>query len=110
MLSGQLMTIITARVSLDRFDAFLNGTELLDNFRQDDDLVPISTTNAPGEEEQIFFRNATFTWDSESSPKPVATASSKHEYSLWIDDLKIPQGKTTVIAGPTGCGKSSLLM
>ena len=50
----------------------------------------------------VRFKNATFTWGS-------ASGIDTPEFRLHIPDVTFVKGKINVIAGPTGCGKSSML-
>jgi ABC-type multidrug transport system fused ATPase/permease subunit len=52
---------------------------------------------------EIVIHHAGFKWQ-----RPDST--SKRQFQLKIDDLKFPKGKISIIAGPTGCGKTSLLL
>lgn len=125
-LTAIVQSSITAKVSVERFDAFLRGTELLDVFKNDVD-IKVKTTQ---EQNEIYMKNAEFSWDSPATTaakerrsksttalasgtntaRGTATARSKKEWRLKIDDLVFPQGKTTVVAGKTSSGKTSLLM
>ncbi len=95
--TGQLTTFIQAKVSMQRLNAFLTETELLDGLKEDAPLPP-----AEGESDKIFFRNATFTWTEDDV--------EFSRFRLHIDDLEIPRGKTTLVSGKTSAGKSSLLL
>ncbi len=96
-LTTQLQAFITAKVSMERLNAFLTETELLDGLKDDE-----PTPTVPAESEQIFFRDAVFAW----TPKEAEAT----RFKLQIDDLEIPQGKTTLVCGKTSAGKTSLLM
>jgi hypothetical protein len=52
------------------------------------------------EEGLIRLHDATFTWATDGKPD---------QFKLRIDDLTFVKGKINLIAGSTGCGKSSLL-
>ncbi|KAF8071880.1 hypothetical protein FPV67DRAFT_1779021 [Lyophyllum atratum] len=111
MLRGQLrMTYttvnaaVTAKVSLDRVNDFLRTTELLDSF------IGKATTVEPNNgqpKNEIGFANASFSWsnDDESSPAP------RRRFLLKINhELIFRHGQINLIVGPTGSGKTSLLM
>ena len=101
--------MIQAKVSLDRLYDFLRKTELLDEFdphSKDDAVVEHAKVNA----ELIGIRNASFTWTSESNGT-TTPGSSRRNFTLRINDEVIfGKGKINLIVGPTGCGKTSLLM
>ncbi|TDL28857.1 P-loop containing nucleoside triphosphate hydrolase protein [Rickenella mellea] len=100
---------IQAKVSLDRVTEFLQETELLDEY----------TTN-PNEEsvgaiighlnqgDAIGFRDATFAW---SADLQGSFTPSRRNFRLRIEDeLFFKRGCFNLIIGPTGSGKTSLLM
>lgn len=89
----QITTSIQAKVSVQRVNAFLNETELLQEF--EDDLP-----QGEKQGEQIVVTKAEFAWNKESD----------RNFKLYVDDLRFPEGKISIIAGATGSGKSSLLM
>jgi ABC-type multidrug transport system fused ATPase/permease subunit len=109
MVFGGIPMMIQAKVSLDRLHDFLHKTELLDEFDPHSnesailDHVKVNT-------EVIGIRNASFTWTSESNGT-ITPGSSRRNFTLRINDEVIfRKGKINLIVGPTGCGKTSLLM
>ncbi|TFK30740.1 ATP-binding cassette transporter [Coprinopsis marcescibilis] len=98
---------ITGKVSLDRVDDFLKNTELLDSFsenKQPSIVPPILAEQSAS----IGFHDASFTWSSDADG---ALTPSKRKFVLKIeDDLFFPLGKLSLVVGPTGSGKTSLLM
>ncbi|KAG9012453.1 hypothetical protein FRB94_006069 [Tulasnella sp. JGI-2019a] len=105
--------ILAGKVSIDRIDAFLKETDLLDRFTkpaQDTPVVPLPPTT---DADPIGFRNATFAWkvDSGSAGSSGTTTPSQRNFQLRVDgDLFFKKGKLNLILGPTGSGKTSLLM
>ncbi|KAF9024857.1 P-loop containing nucleoside triphosphate hydrolase protein [Hymenopellis radicata] len=100
----RLMSMLTAipkgKVSLDRLTAFLRETELLDRYSKPDDL------EAQANSELIGFNQATFSW-SETSP----SQGSAPAFQLQIDEeLVFSKNSVNLIVGPTGSGKTSMLM
>ncbi|VDB86203.1 unnamed protein product [Peniophora sp. CBMAI 1063] len=87
------------KVSLDRITDFLRETELLDQFTSED---VVSSTVPLQDDSNIGIRDASFTWS--TSPSPNA-------FTLRVPgSLTFERGKINIITGPTGCGKTSLLM
>lgn len=112
-ITSQIQATIAAKVSVERIDHFLRTTELLDEHK-DDIVINVKSTE---EQDKIYFKNAEFAWESPSAKakqgnqtRTKGTATAKREWKLVIDDLEFPRGKTTVVAGKTSSGKTSLLM
>ncbi|KAJ7240472.1 P-loop containing nucleoside triphosphate hydrolase protein [Mycena rebaudengoi] len=102
--SYRLIQFIDAKVSLDRINDFLHNTELLDSFAEKGEVTEILAEPS----EEIGFRNAAFGWSNESDGS--ATPSSQ-KFMLRIDDeLLFKRGRINLVLGPTGAGKTSLLM
>ncbi|KAI5991472.1 hypothetical protein EDD15DRAFT_2275310 [Pisolithus albus] len=94
MIFWMLPPIIQAKVSLGRVDDFLNNTELLDGYasHEGDQISPPEV----GDEdlEAIGFRDA-----------------SRRKFRLRIDDeVFFKRGCINIVVGPTGAGKTSILM
>ncbi|GJJ15115.1 hypothetical protein Clacol_009390 [Clathrus columnatus] len=90
-------------VSLSRIDNFLKDTEVLDRLVDD---KSISRRALP--EEVIGFRNASFVWGKEDNKIP---AGEGRKFQLTIHgDLFFRHGQLNLAIGPTGSGKTSLLM
>nr|GAT43679.1 multidrug resistance-associated ABC transporter protein [Mycena chlorophos] len=97
---------VTAKVSLDRLNTFLSTTELLDRFTTDESKPFVV---APHDENAIGFRDATFTWTSEAVDGTITP--SRRAFRLRVDgELRFKTGVLNIIVGPTGSGKTSLLM
>ncbi|KAJ7506775.1 P-loop containing nucleoside triphosphate hydrolase protein [Mycena galericulata] len=98
-----LNTLMSAKVSLDRIDGYLKRTELLNAF--DDNKASV---DASGEEHEIGFRNATFSWSKESDG---SLTRSERQFMLRIEgEVLFHRGGINLVVGPTGSGKTSLLM
>lgn len=85
-------------------------TELLDAYSENGKESPQSFSIQPAvlTELEIGFHHATFAWsnDSDGSVTP-----SGRRFALRIEDeLKFKKGKINLVIGPTGSGKTSLLM
>ncbi|KAH7102271.1 ATP-binding cassette transporter [Auriculariales sp. MPI-PUGE-AT-0066] len=110
-------TIIQAKVSFDRLTDFLNNTELLDRYTQNKDTqINIPTPDIA--EDVIGFNDAAFRWatapptSGTSTPGSVmSTGTGKRNFRLRIDgQLTFKRDALNLIVGPTGCGKTSLLL
>ncbi|KAF8058246.1 hypothetical protein FPV67DRAFT_1565726 [Lyophyllum atratum] len=97
--------VVTGKVSIDRVNDFLQNTELLDIFSEEP-ITLFPQGSQPSTE--IGFREATFTWSSDADG---SLTPSKRKFSLQIEDeLLFKGGQINLIIGPTGSGKTSLLM
>ncbi|KZT67108.1 multidrug resistance-associated ABC transporter [Daedalea quercina L-15889] len=111
MAVGYTPALIQAKVSLDRIDGFLQKTELLDGFSEQPDEIHNQFVAQP-QEGVIGIRNASFSWTSATSGSAASTpGSGRRNFALRIDgDLFFEKGCINLIIGPTGSGKTSLLM
>ncbi|KZP21077.1 P-loop containing nucleoside triphosphate hydrolase protein [Athelia psychrophila] len=100
---------IQGKVSLDRVNAFLNDTELLDAFSGgDEDTQALDVESDIVDRDEIGFGDAIFTW-TETSDGTVTP--SRRDFSLHLEsNLVFKRGALNMIIGPTGSGKTSLLM
>ncbi|KAJ7069529.1 hypothetical protein C8F01DRAFT_1245729 [Mycena amicta] len=106
MLTGWINNLMGGKVSLDRVDDFLKKTELLDAYDTND--APVLFAADPDASEQLGFRNATFSWLTESDG---SRSRSRRQFQLRIDgEVLFQRGKINLVIGPTGSGKTSLLM
>ncbi|KAF9483581.1 multidrug resistance-associated ABC transporter [Pholiota conissans] len=104
-LSRKVNTFTQGRVSLDRYDEFLKTTELLDAFVRGNSEAS-QLDEAPGFNKDIIgFENASFVWSLENR------SLSQPSYQLRIrDKLFFKPNCINLIVGPTGSGKTSILM
>ncbi|CCL98867.1 uncharacterized protein FIBRA_00874 [Fibroporia radiculosa] len=118
MFSNQLRMIFTfvpdvmrTRVALDRINEFMQKTELLDQFTERSSIMAeLIQSNAVEDSEFIGFRNAWFTWTDETN-NTSTPAAPRRKFTLRIEDeLRFQRGSINIIVGPTGSGKTSLLM
>ncbi|KAG8744472.1 hypothetical protein FRC11_013448, partial [Ceratobasidium sp. 423] len=106
MLFWHIPMTIQAKVSLGRINDFLQNAELLDTYDNKD--APLIVEPNPPAPDAIGFRNATFTW---TRQVPGTPTPSRRNFRLHIDEeLLFRRGKINMVVGPTGCGKTSLLM
>jgi ABC-type multidrug transport system fused ATPase/permease subunit len=81
-------------------------TELLDRYTDDVVLEDASAAHA----DEIGLAQASFSWSKERETDG-ATTPSRQTFRLRVEDpLVFKQGCINLIVGPTGCGKSSLLL
>ncbi|KAH7910707.1 hypothetical protein BJ138DRAFT_73634 [Hygrophoropsis aurantiaca] len=112
--------LIQAKVSLDRVNGFLVETELLDSFSQTEEDRSQWFIQENDDSEAIGFRNAVFSWSNENSGMLTpsnqmfslrSTIPSKRKFKLRIEDeILFVRGRINLIVGPTGSGKTSMLM
>ncbi|PIL29209.1 ATP-binding cassette transporter [Ganoderma sinense ZZ0214-1] len=115
--------ITQAKVSLDRINAFLHNTELLDEYEEAKHgpahgrgfLRPIPEDGAIG------IKQTTFTWakdgaspSSGSTPTTPGTLGSNRRQRTFVlnvdGEVLFRKGQINLVVGPTGSGKTSLLM
>ncbi|CAL1696193.1 unnamed protein product [Somion occarium] len=109
---GMIPMLIQAKVSLDRANDFLYETELLDGFTEkaNPDFSPSMFIRPDIDPEIIGFREASFTWSS-SNDGTVTPGPSRRNFVLRIEDeLTFEREHINLVVGPTGSGKTSLLM
>ncbi|CAB4373887.1 unnamed protein product [Rhizophagus irregularis] len=89
-----------AYVSLKRIENFLNEDEITDSELENGD-------NSLGRGSKIAFENATITWNRLGDEKINA---EEQEFKMRNLNLDFPIGNLSIICGPTGSGKTLLLM
>ncbi|KIJ68829.1 hypothetical protein HYDPIDRAFT_25082 [Hydnomerulius pinastri MD-312] len=106
--ASRVFSSMTTNVSLGRVNEFLNDTELLDEFATQEGKPRLFMQDQTGEESDLIgFREAAFTWSNDSS----RGGALKRRFNLRIDDeLFFKSGCINLIVGPTGAGKTSMLM
>lgn len=110
ILLDQVQKLITVRVSLQRFDEFLRQTRLLDRFAfSNNSPAPQFDKEESTEDHKVYIRDCDFTWQAGDDRKEI-DPSGHSAFRLTVGSLEIPSGQTTIVNGPTGCGKTSLLM
>ncbi|KAH9854915.1 multidrug resistance-associated ABC transporter [Lenzites betulinus] len=106
-----LPQMIQAKVSLDRITEFLHDTELLDGFTEKDAasaelVIPPHTV----ENDVIGISHAAFTWSTDNDGS-LTPGPNRRNFTLRIEeDVIFKRGKVNLIVGPTGSGKTSLIM
>ncbi|CAG8465353.1 5760_t:CDS:10, partial [Scutellospora calospora] len=101
-----LTSIIQARISISRIEKFLNEPEL-------DRKISVPSIGDP----YIGFKNATLQWpdvdnsvEDTSKSTDLTTRKQSNKFILKNLNLSFPVNELSIICGPTGCGKTSLLM
>ncbi|KAI6045165.1 hypothetical protein EDC04DRAFT_2638851 [Pisolithus marmoratus] len=109
MIFWMLPPIIQAKVSLGRVNDFLSNTELLDDYTsQGEDQPQIFPPEVRDEDSEVIgFRDATFTWSNESNG---TSTQSRRKFKLRVEEVLFKRGCINIVLGPTGSGKTSLLM
>ena len=108
LLVDQTYKLITVHVSLQRFDEFLRNTCLLARLSLDETTVKDIVVKAEEDRgNEISIRDCDFVWNNAEGDDESPT---KNEFRLIVGSIKFPSGQTTIVTGPTGSGKSSLLM
>ncbi|KAG8909039.1 hypothetical protein FRC01_007192, partial [Tulasnella sp. 417] len=87
-------------------------TELLDRYTTSNNAFSLGALPPSADSEAIGFRNAVFAWSADvpSTPGELLTLSRRNFRLRIEDDLFFEKGKLNLIIGPTGCGKTSMLM
>ncbi|OJT09188.1 ATP-binding cassette transporter abc4, partial [Trametes pubescens] len=103
------------QISLNRISDFLWNTELIDEFAgpdgSEDEVVWPNMASQQDGQGVIGIRNATFTWSNDAVPSRTPGGTRKRRFVLAVDDeLIFQRDRINLIVGPTGSGKTSLLM
>ncbi|KAF7983353.1 hypothetical protein HWV62_22327 [Athelia sp. TMB] len=99
---------IQGKVSLDRIDAFLNETELLDEFSNMDSNDLVEAGDVSVDRQEIGFKDAIFSW---TEACDGTLTPSRRDFSLHLEgNVFFQRGALHMVIGPTGSGKTSLLM
>ncbi|KAI6042761.1 hypothetical protein EDC04DRAFT_3058052 [Pisolithus marmoratus] len=129
-----IMQIFEARVSLDRVEAFLNEEEISDRGPSPEDQFPDTETLDGG----LAIEGGRFKWNEvgdkkgvrprgrngELTPQPTVPAeeagqsvgtggivlNDRNHFELRDITVRFPDGELSLIIGPTGCGKTALLL
>ncbi|KDR83059.1 hypothetical protein GALMADRAFT_238853 [Galerina marginata CBS 339.88] len=108
-ITRQLSPILQAKVSLDRLSRFLQFTEVLDRFAGKHDNSGFLTLPTEEENLDIGFINASFSWSAEEGDGALTPTS--RNFRLHVQgELLFRRNCLNMIVGPTGCGKTSILM
>ncbi|KAF5103613.1 hypothetical protein DV451_001353 [Geotrichum candidum] len=97
-LSGMLSNILQGQVSVERIEQFLKEPET-SKYKQ------LENTSRTADSPHIGFQKASYSWISSD-----ANTDHKNDFKLRDLDIDFKVGKLNVVVGPTGAGKSSLLL
>ena len=99
-----MYSLIYTRVRCCRTDP--GQTELLDEFTS-----PRSECETDVQEDIVGIRGATFTWSEDGTTEQQNDSDTIRSFRLKIsDELKFENGSVNLILGPTGSGKTALLL
>uniref|UniRef100_A0A0W0FUG8 Atp-binding cassette transporter n=1 Tax=Moniliophthora roreri TaxID=221103 RepID=A0A0W0FUG8_MONRR len=99
---------VGAKVALDRVNEFLKDSELLDEFAAKKDTTDATQFVAP--QDKIGFNNALFTWTADVDEEPTYTPGKRRFVLRIPEELLFKRGAVNLVMGPTGSGKTSLLL
>ncbi|KAI0322566.1 hypothetical protein OF83DRAFT_1161116 [Amylostereum chailletii] len=101
-----------AKVSLDRVTEFLQKTEVLDKYSGEGvDGSPSSVIRASVVGSDVIgFSSASFTWQNDVPSSGVITPSRRTFMLRVPNEVLFEENRINLIVGPTGSGKTSLLM
>ena len=85
-------------------DTMVSQTELLDSFTEQSGDVAVAPL---AHEHDIGFGSSDFSW---ATNVPSSTASQPSFHLHIEDDVVFKRGHFNLVIGPTGCGKTSVLM
>ena len=98
-LADMIAHVLESKASVDRVERFLNEDET-SKYEQ------LKSTVQPSEPELVGLKSATLSWSSDRTK----TVKESKVFRLIDIDIRFRLGGLNVVAGPTGSGKTSLLM
>ncbi|KZT29509.1 P-loop containing nucleoside triphosphate hydrolase protein [Neolentinus lepideus HHB14362 ss-1] len=102
------ITPVAGVTSIDVLDA-PQKTELLDSFSDSAPVLAALSIAPNGDDDAIGLKDVTFSWSAEEINESLTP--SKRNFRLRIEDeLLFKKGCVNLVIGPTGSGKTSLLM
>ena len=104
-ISEKFMEMVQAYVSLQRIEEFLHEEEV------DGHASSFMTVEGEIASDGITLENASFAWNSCKGAEPaVGDEQASHEFRLSGVTVSLPEGKLSVVTGPTASGKTALLV
>ncbi|PPQ71032.1 hypothetical protein CVT26_011497, partial [Gymnopilus dilepis] len=109
---------LAGKVSLERIGDFLTSTELLDEFggrnghwSQVEGASPVNSSEDGPHTDVVGFNNAVFSWSGDPKEGGETPSSNSRAFRLRVEGLlTFKRGCINLIVGPTGAGKTSVLM
>ncbi|KAF7307832.1 ABC bile acid [Mycena kentingensis (nom. inval.)] len=110
-----IVQILQTRLSVERIEAFLNEPEVGKQFS----MLKRDRFGPPTQPEtRLGFENASFKWNGGSiledsnvvGMSPASTSPNNRQFELTELSVVFPEGKLTLVTGPTASGKTALLM
>lgn len=87
----------------------MRKTELVDTFSASESTGDLDTGSL--EDSDITIQSTMFTWDASDDGKARTPGDDRRRFRLRIDDeVVFKSGRINLIVGPTGSGKTSMLM
>jgi len=108
----QVPEFLKAKVAWDRYDEFINGTEMLESVQEKYTTTENVAVPPDFDRSAIGFNACTFSWDSfDTVPDSPGPKHGREQFFLRFDsELTFKRGCINIIVGPTGSGKTSILM
>ncbi|KIJ68811.1 hypothetical protein HYDPIDRAFT_81693, partial [Hydnomerulius pinastri MD-312] len=104
VVSWSIPRLIQGRVALDRINGFLSNNDVVSGTTGSEG----DSSCVSGDSEKIGFSSAVFTWAKSNSGSQTPRQG---RFMLSVDDeLVFQRGELNLITGPTGSGKTSMLM
>ncbi|KAG9314718.1 hypothetical protein JVU11DRAFT_5527 [Chiua virens] len=108
--SESIPRFIQAKVALDRINTFLSNDDTVYEVAEIDHNIAHPEDDNDATLDTIGISHATFSWTRSESGTGTPRTRSKRFTLRVHDDLVFQQGTLNLVTGPTGSGKTSLLM
>ncbi|OLL23812.1 ATP-dependent bile acid permease [Neolecta irregularis DAH-3] len=105
-LADIVTSVIQSKVSLDRVHTFLQEEETSKYEQLKGNRARVDAQGRP----LIGFTNATYTWASQTEVERYGTLHQGATFQLRNLNVRFPSDQLSLVVGPTGSGKTSLLM
>ncbi|KLO18945.1 P-loop containing nucleoside triphosphate hydrolase protein [Schizopora paradoxa] len=108
-ISYRIPDLLKVKVAYDRFNEFINGTKMLDVYSTEEKIDEQTLLDPVGELEEVGFKECTFTWDDPTDRSERSRRERRFKLK-FSEKLVFEKGCVNIIVGPTGSGKTSILM